>query len=199
MFPEWAGSSPASVRSSVDLPDPFGPRSSSAPPASSLKETGGKSRPGRAAMKFSAISDMDSKGLTSKRASCPYSLSCPRRRASILHREAVEKTHAPRGRAAIDSRLRGHDNVLLQQLRLERCAGSRLLQDGEYLGQAGDAAIELAVPFIGKALLDQIIHQRDQRLPEAVIVEDDDRLGMQPELFPGDDLERLIERAKAAR
>ena len=51
--------------------------------------------------------------------------------------------------------------------------------------------IEIPVP-------DQMIEQRLQRGPEAVAVHHDDRLGMQPELLPGQDLQCFIEGADSA-
>src|SRR3546814_9019778 len=50
----------------------------------------------------------------------------------------------------------------------------------------------------GEAGVDHMVHKIQKRPPVAVLVDQHDRLVVQPELLPGDDLEGFVERAEAS-
>src|SRR3546814_8135905 len=50
----------------------------------------------------------------------------------------------------------------------------------------------------GEACGDHMVHKIQKRPPVAVLVDQHDRLVVQPELLPGDDLEGFVERAEAS-
>src|SRR5215470_12441436 len=68
----------------------------------------------------------------------------------------------------------------------------------EHLVDLGDHGEKPPAGGGREALLDDVVDQLEQRLPEAVDVDQDDRLVVQPQLPPGQHLEGLVERAEAA-
>jgi len=77
-----------------------------------------------------------------------------------------------------------------------------VLVGGEAIEQPGGAAFDLQIlEILGaqEALVDSVLKKAQHRLPVAGHVEQADRLAMQAELLPGEQLEQLVERPAAAR
>src|SRR5690606_18842717 len=70
---------------------------------------------------------------------------------------------------------------------------------GDHLLDGGDDGEEVTAAGMDEALRDQVIDEVQERVPVTVEVNQHDRLVVQPKLPPGQNLERLVERAEAAR
>jgi len=101
---------------------------------------------------------------------------------------------ASRRRSARDGIVSRLDQTRLRlELRLVR-----LGEDREQVLDAADRAEMVEDRGVGEAAVDDVVDEAQQLLPVAGDVDDDDRLVVEAELLPGDDLEGLVERAEAA-
>ena len=82
---------------------------------------------------------------------------------------------------------------------MAQCMGCDRAQLRQQIIGVGRATQQSAIFRRDESLVDQMLYQCEQRGVEMVDVEQADRFSVDADLRPGDDLEQLIERPKAAR